>query len=60
MSHAAVEVPALKRFTFVSTQNSRLVMAGLVPAISLSKHGCPSLIEIAGTSPAVTKESESN
>jgi hypothetical protein len=35
-------------------------MAGLVPAISLSKHGCTSLIEIAGTSPAMTKESESN
>jgi hypothetical protein len=38
----------------------RLVMAGLVPAISLRKAQLCPMIEIAGTSPAMTTESESN
>jgi hypothetical protein len=35
-------------------------MAGLVPAISIRKAKLCLMIEIAGTSPAMTTESESN
>jgi hypothetical protein len=39
-------------------QASQLVMAGLVPAISLREATLCHLIEIAGTSPAMTTESK--
>jgi hypothetical protein len=35
-------------------------MAGLVPAISIRRHGRAFVIGIAGTSPAMTTERESN
>src|SRR5215831_3966307 len=37
-------------------KNSQLVMAGLVPAISLRMATLACLIEVAGTSPAMTQE----
>ena len=44
---ARAELAAFRR-------NSRLVIAGLVPATPIIWHGCASLIGVAGTSPAMT------
>ena len=47
----------IKTRTKFRLKTYQLVMAGLIPAISLRKAELCLMIEIAGTSPAMTKES---